>query len=79
MNENDKPAPKTWGVSSAEFYTELRNKSTQIITLDSKIYKGVLRGVDLYDIVLEQSNGVTILLPKHAIKLIQADTPIKNG
>ncbi|MBM3127566.1 MAG: hypothetical protein FJ009_02905 [Chloroflexi bacterium] len=77
MNEPTKTngAPKTWGASSAEFYASLRDKPIQIVTLDGKIYKGMLVGVDTYDLTLRQANGAPMLLAKHAVKFIQADTP----
>lgn len=78
MSTNAPAMPKTWGMTSAEFYTGLRDKPVQIVTMDSKVYKGQLVGVDQYDLLLKQTNGVTILIAKHAIKLVQADTPAPN-
>lgn len=80
MNETqDNARARTWGVSAAEFYANLRDKPVQVVTLDSKIYKGALIGVDVYDVVIKQANGATILLAKHAIKFLQADAPDKPG
>ena len=72
-NGTNKPAPKTWGVSAAEFYAGLRGKSVQVITLDGKVYTGALVGVDTYDLVIKQPNGLAILIAKHAVKLIGAE------
>ena len=69
--------PRTWGVSAAEFYAGLRDAPIQVMTLDGKLYKGILIGVDVYDVVIKQANGATILLAKHAVKFVQADAP--NG
>lgn len=66
-------APRTWGASSAEFYAGLRDAPMQAVTLDGKAYKGVLLGVDTYDVTIKQANGAVILLAKHAIKYLQSD------
>ncbi len=67
---------KTWGTTSAEFYAELQNKSVQIVTMDGKIYKGLLVGVDQYDLILKLKNGMLILMPKHAIRLVSLNGKI---
>ena len=69
-------APKTWGATSAEFYAALRDKAVQVIALDGKLYPGVLVGVDTYDLIVKQPNGATVLIAKHAVKLV---TPDPNG
>jgi hypothetical protein len=79
VNEKQSNAPRTWGVSSAEFYANLRDAPIQAVTLDGKLYKGTLVGVDLYDLVIKQTSGATILLAKHAVKFLQADAPDKPG
>ena len=75
MNANTPSTPKTWGIASAEFYVGLRDRPAQIVTMDSKVYKGLIVGVDQYDLLLKQPSGATILIAKHAIKLVQADSP----
>jgi sRNA-binding regulator protein Hfq len=72
-NGTNKPAPKTWGISATEFYASLRDKPVQVVTLDGKLYKGALVGVDTYDLVIKQPNGLAILIAKHAVKLIGAE------
>lgn len=74
-----KDAPKTWGISAAEFYADLRNKNVQIITTDSKLYKGTLIGVDVYDVTIKQDSGLVMLIAKHAIKTIYADAPASEA
>ena len=64
---------KTWGVSAAEFYKGLRDQPIQVVTIDGKLYKGNLVGVDVYDLVIQQAAGATILLAKHAVKFVQAE------
>ncbi len=70
---------KTWGMTSADFYEALRDKPAQIVTLDGKIYKGQLVGVDQFDLILKQSHGAVLLIPKHAIKYVQADAVAQDA
>jgi len=72
-------APKTWGVSSAESYNGLRDKPVQVVSTDNKLYRGVLVGVDQYDLILKQTSGAVILFAKHAVKFIQADAPVQEA
>ena len=77
---SDKPKIKTqddklkpahvWGMSAREFYDALQNKLVRITTIDGKVYTATLVGLDLYDLILKQSDATFILMPKHAIKLI---------
>ncbi len=67
-------APKTWGTTSAEFYTVLCDKPVQVTTLDSRVYPGILVGVDTYDLLLHQSSGAVLLIAKHAVKLVTVDS-----
>lgn len=75
MNQktNGGSAPKNWGVSAAEFYAALRDLPIQAATLDGKVYKGLLVGVDTYDVIIKQPNGLVVLIAKHAIKFVAAD------
>lgn len=70
---NNTTPSKTWGISTAVFLTALRDKPVQVFTLDGKMYKGMLVGVDTYDVIIKQPNGVAVLIAKHAIKIITAD------
>jgi sRNA-binding regulator protein Hfq len=65
--------PKTWGVTAAEYLAALRDKPIQVITLDGKAYRGTLVGVDTYDLIIKQPNGLAVLIAKHAVKIITAD------
>ena len=78
MSAKTPPISKTWGMTSAEFYAGLRDKPVQIVTMDGKVYKGQLVGVDQYDLILKQSNGMLVLMPKHAIKQVSLDTSKEN-
>jgi hypothetical protein len=62
-----------WGMRTQDFYRALANKSIKITALDGKLYSGTLIGVDQYDLVIRQVNGLTILFPKHAIKYLHGD------
>jgi sRNA-binding regulator protein Hfq len=62
--------PEKWGVSSAEFFWDRREKTIKIVTLDGKVYEGLLLGVDQYDIIFRQGDGALVLMPKHSIKYI---------
>jgi|GEM_PF-1773568 sRNA-binding regulator protein Hfq len=73
-NSSPKPSPY-WGVRAHDFYRGLANKPIKIVALDGKHYGGTLVGVDQYDLVIRQANGLTILFPKHAVRYVQADTP----
>lgn len=79
MSSTTPPPAKMWGMTTAEFYAGLRDKPVQIVTMDGKLYKGLLVGVDQYDLLLKQTGGVTILIAKHSIKLVQADVPAQSG
>jgi len=76
MDKANKP-PRTWGVSASEFYAGLQDKTILLMTVHDIKVKGTLLGVDLYDIVIRQPNGIPILLAKHSIRSIQADPPDK--
>jgi sRNA-binding regulator protein Hfq len=62
--------PETWGVSTADFFFSLREKPIKVVTLDGKVYDGILLGVDKYDIIFKQPDGQLVLMPKHAVKYI---------
>jgi sRNA-binding regulator protein Hfq len=69
--QDDKMKPAhVWGVSAREFFDAVQNKPVRITTIDGKIYSATLIGLDLYDLILKQGDGVLILIPKHAIKHI---------
>ncbi len=77
-SESTKPSPY-WGLGANDFYRGLANKPVKIIALDGKIYAGTLVGVDQYDLTLRQANELVILVPKHAIKYVHADSSGSRG
>ncbi len=63
-----------WGISSAEFYSALRDRPVKITAVDSKSYSGVLVGIDQYDLIFRPTNGLVVLFPKHSVKYLHADS-----
>lgn len=76
MTEADKPATPpaagVWGVKAPQFYAPLRGKTVAVKIVTGEILKGVLLGVDVYDLVLRQETGLTLLLPKGNIVYVHA-------
>ena len=67
-------SPPYWGLGANDFYRSLANKPIKLTALDGKLYSGTLVGIDQYDLLVRQANGLTILFAKHALKLVHADT-----
>lgn len=63
MDEKAK-ASQVWGKRSADFYTELENQPVQVAVSNGKSFKGMLIGVDVYDILIRQETGLELLIPK---------------
>ncbi len=66
---NDKATGKTkfsqvWGKRSHEFFAELENKPVLVAVSSGKVFKGNLIGVDIYDLIIRQSTGLELLIPK---------------
>lgn len=57
-------APYTHGVLSADFYARHVGRSVNVATTNGKIFKGVLVGVDQYDVIIRQESGLEMLLSK---------------
>lgn len=57
-------APYTHGVLSADFYARHVGKSVNVATTTGKIFKGILVGVDQYDVIIQQETGLELLLNK---------------
>ncbi len=57
-------APYTYGVLSADFYARHVGQSVNVATTTGKIFKGVLIGVDQYDIIIRQETGLELLFSK---------------
>lgn len=65
--------PKKWGTMAAKFLAAMRGEFVQIVMLDGKLYKGVLMGVDTYDLIIKQSNDTVAWISKRAVKIITWD------
>ncbi len=63
MDEKTK-VPQVWGKRSADFYTELENQPVQVAVSNGKSFKGLLIGVDVYDVLIRQETGLELLIPK---------------
>ena len=69
-----KAAPGVWGKKSAQFYMELRGQQVVVLTTSGERYAGTLVGVDIYDIIIRQSNGLEMLLSKGNIVYVHRST-----
>lgn len=76
MSANTPSTPKTWGMTAAEFYAALQGKPVRVELIGGKAFAGELLGVDQYDLMIKQSSGLVLLIPKHAFALLHA---AKNG
>ncbi len=62
-----------WGLGANEFFRSLASKPIKLAAMDGKLYSGTLVGVDQYDLFVRQTNGLTLMFPKHSIKFLHAD------
>jgi len=78
-NEEKKKKPKrNWGQNQAEYLaapstslrTGLEGKQVTVVFLDGKAMKGELMGVDTYELYIQQSNGLEVMINKGAIKYL---------
>lgn len=63
MNEKNKYS-QVWGKRANEFYSELQNQRILVSMSNGKVFKGILVGVDVYDIVIRQESGLELLISK---------------
>ena len=63
--------PDIWGTSSAAFYAELEGEAIAVQLITGGCLTGLLSGVDRYDLFVEQTEGVEVLIAKGAIVLVQ--------
>ncbi len=63
MSEKVK-TPNVWGKRSNEFYAELEEQPVLVSTSTGKVFKGLLVGVDVYDLIIRQESGLELLIPK---------------
>ena len=62
----DKPRER-WGRRSAQFYHDLRDKEVSVAVTTGKAFRGVLIGVDAYNLIIRQSSGLELLIHKGAV------------
>jgi len=74
-NSDKSKASQIWGKRTADFFTELANKTIQVAVSNDKLFKGQLIGVDVYDIIIRQASGLELLIPKGNIVYIH---PVKD-
>jgi hypothetical protein len=55
---------QVWGKRSQQFFAELQNQTVVVATVRGKLLRGTLIGVDVYDLIIRQSSGLELLLPK---------------
>ena len=64
MNKNTRKSPQVWGKRAAAFYAALVEQPVLVATVTGKVFKGILIGVDVYDLLIRQESGLELLLPK---------------
>jgi hypothetical protein len=55
---------QVWGKRSQQFLAELQNQTVVVATVNETRLRGTLVGVDVYDLIIRQSSGLELLLPK---------------
>ena len=68
-------AKRNWGQSQTDYMAALENKWIKIAFLDGKTLKGLLTGVDTYEVFVKPIKGPEVLICKGAIKYIHPTTP----
>lgn len=53
-----------FGRRSYQFFEDLKDQPVRVATVTGKQYNGTLIGVDIYDIIIQQENGLELLFPK---------------
>jgi sRNA-binding regulator protein Hfq len=67
---SNEKAKRNWGQSQAKYLAALENRWVKIAFLDGKTLKGVLVGVDTYEIFIKPAKGPEVLISKGAVKYI---------
>ena len=75
---SDKKPPQHWGTSAAAFYADCEDEQINIHVETGQTLSGVLLGVDRYDLILERDDGAKVLIPKHAVVLIEPGSAIES-
>ncbi len=72
------PKPKrNWGQNQVRYLAALEDKPVKVAFLDGKMLKGILTGVDTYEIFV-RVNGQEIMIAKGSIKYIHPDMTERN-
>jgi len=74
----DRPSG-VWGKKAAQFYAELRNQPVIVLTTCGERYAGTLIGVDVYDLIIRQLNGLEMLLSKGNIVYVHRSASAGTG
>ena len=61
---------RNWGQSQARYLAALEGKWVKVAFLDGKTFKGVLTGVDTYEIFVKPARGLEVLISKGALKYL---------
>ena len=69
MAENTKPK-RNWGQSQAGYLASLQDRALTVVFTDGKALKGVLTGVDTYELFIRQESGLEIMISKGAVKYL---------
>jgi small nuclear ribonucleoprotein (snRNP)-like protein len=61
---NKTKASGVWGETAPQFYKALKEEEVLVCTVGEKKLRGVLIGVDAYNIVIRQESGLKVMLNK---------------
>ena len=67
-----KHGPQQWGKLAADFYAALQEQMVLVAVVGGQKFKGVLVGVDVYDIAIRQESGLELLIGKGQIVYLHA-------
>ena len=70
--------PRGWGWSQQKFLDELRDEWIKVVFMDGKVIKGVLIGVDKFDIFIQPVNEPKVMISKGGIRYLH-QTAEGNG
>ncbi len=68
-------AKRNWGQSQAAYLSALEARWVKVAFMDGKTFRGVLTGVDTYEIFIKPAKGPEILISKGALKYLHPTAP----
>jgi sRNA-binding regulator protein Hfq len=80
-NERMPMTDDKWGQSHDYFLASLRGKWVKIVLRGEEVLKGVLTGVDRYEVFIKPSEGPEIMVHKGAIKYmhqVEVDNQVRE-